>query len=102
MATDGPTPPPCDPKLFKEGVYVGGPYATAGACAFEALVKEVAELTGVPVDWHYMGGRAMVICYQRDFERVQVELANTLKPKLQQQLEEMYPEIYRQHHGLAI
>ena len=60
MATDGPTPPPCDPKLFSEGSVV---FVTSsiGSCAIERWVKDIAEESGQPVDWSWHGGRAVIL-----------------------------------------
>lgn len=98
MATDGPTPPSCNPELFKKGkgFNAGG---TAGACAFEELVKEVAAITQKPVDWHYVGGRAIVRYFEEDEAVVLPVIENTLMPKLRQQLAEMYPDIYGAPHA---
>ncbi len=49
MSTDGPTPPPCDPKIFDEGVQVFMT-DTIPSNAMEYWVKQVAELSGQPVD----------------------------------------------------
>ena len=59
MATDGPTPPPCDPRVFRDGttVFIGH---TIGSCAMEAWVKKIAATSGQSVDWAWMGGRAVV------------------------------------------
>lgn len=70
MATDGPTPPPCDPKILKEGeqVFVTD---TIPSNAMEGWVKQIAEQSGQPVDWHYAGGRAEVLALG-NIERVKV------------------------------
>lgn len=78
MATDGPTPPPCDPRIFAEGttVFVGD---TIGSCALEAWVQKVAKESGQPVDWHWAGGRAQVLALG-DLDRVR-EAIERLRPK---------------------
>ena len=60
MATDGPTPTPCDSEVFKNGesVFVTD---TIPSNAMEGWVKKVAELSGQRVDWHFFGGRANVL-----------------------------------------
>ena len=60
MATDGPTPPPCDPRIYTEGqtVFVGD---TLGSNAMERWVQKIAKDSGQPVDWHWSGGRANVL-----------------------------------------
>lgn len=59
MATDGPDPKPCDPKIFKhgEGVCV----VTGPSNAVERWVQLVAKTAKAKVDWHYSGGRANVL-----------------------------------------
>ena len=60
MATDGPTPQPCDPKIFSEGISVFVTH-TIPPNAMEGWVRQVAEKSGQPVDWHFYGGRANVL-----------------------------------------
>lgn len=59
MATDGPTPEPCDPAIFEngEGVCV----LDARANAAETWVKAVGKKANAKVDWHYSGGLANVL-----------------------------------------
>lgn len=59
MTTDGPDPPPCNAKVFKHGHTA---MITAGipSNAMERWVRQVAELSGQRVDWHFCGGRAVV------------------------------------------
>lgn len=59
MATDGPTPPPCNDKVFENGTVVLIT-STIPSNAMEGWVKQVAERSGQPVDWHFFGGRAVV------------------------------------------
>lgn len=60
MATDGPTPKDCDPDIYKNGIVV---QVCTGLSSnrMENWVRQVAEKSGQPVDWHYMGGRATVL-----------------------------------------
>jgi hypothetical protein len=60
MATDGPTPKPCDPKIFSEGTSVFVT-STIPSNAMEGWVRKVAEKSGQPVDWHFAAGRARVL-----------------------------------------
>lgn len=82
MATDGPDPKPCDPKLFKHGhtVAVCGTY---GANHFEGLIDEIRLATGRPVDWHYVGGRAVVLAFAKDAEAVKEAFEQIARPVLQ-------------------
>lgn len=59
MSTDGPTPPPCDPAIFKDGKVVC--VIDGRSNAVERFVKAVAARSGAQVDWHYAGGRARVL-----------------------------------------
>ena len=59
MATDGPTPEPCDPEIFQHGepvVLLDGP-----SNAVEHFVLAVAARSKARVDWHYSGGIAQVL-----------------------------------------
>ena len=60
MATDGPTPAPCNQKVFDKGVQVFMTH-TIPSNAMEEWVKKVAKLSGQQVDWHFAGGRARVL-----------------------------------------
>jgi hypothetical protein len=59
MATDGPTPPPCDPEIFKKGD--GVCVVDGSSNAVERWVQKVAKKANAKVDWHYSGGRANVL-----------------------------------------
>jgi len=59
MATDGPTPPPCNPEIFKKGK--GVCIVDGSSNAVERWVKSVAKKANAKVDWHYSGGRAKVL-----------------------------------------
>jgi hypothetical protein len=50
---------PCRPDIFEEGEHVCT-IAGVPARVIEAHVRAAADLTGEPVDWHYIGGRAVV------------------------------------------
>ena len=73
MATDGPTPQPCDPKISSEGttIFIGD---TIGSCAIERWVKKIAATSGQPVDWYWCGGRANVLALG-DLEKVKAAVA---------------------------
>jgi hypothetical protein len=60
MATDGPTPAPCDAEVFERGKCV---LVTAGVSSnrMERWVREVARYSEQKVDWHFSGGRAVVL-----------------------------------------
>ncbi len=59
MATDGPTPPPCDQSIYNDGVVVLISDSIPSN-AMERWVRSVAEDSGQRVDWHFVGGRAVV------------------------------------------
>ncbi len=60
MATDGPDPTPCDPKLFEDGTLMFVSH-TIPSNAMEQWVQSVAKDCEQPVDWHFAGGRACVL-----------------------------------------
>lgn len=51
---------PCNKKIFEEGVpvFIGN---TVRSKRMEEWVKIIAEQSGQPVDWHFYGGRAIVL-----------------------------------------
>lgn len=59
MATDGPTPTPCNKEIYENGKVV---FVTHGipSNAMEGWIRIVASWSGQPVDWHFCGGRAFV------------------------------------------
>lgn len=59
MATDGPTPEPCNPEIFKNGT--GVCILSGSSNAIETWVQAVAKKANAQVDWHYSGGRANVL-----------------------------------------
>lgn len=91
MATDGPTPPDCDQGLYYDGA-VAGVYATAGACHFEWLIKNLSQELEVPIDWHYVGGRAVVVCWPKDLPAIKPYIDNYIKPMVRRRLEERIME----------
>jgi hypothetical protein len=60
MATDGPTPPPCDREVYVKGKSVFMTH-TISPNDMECWVKKVAQLSGQRVDWHFIGGMANVL-----------------------------------------
>ncbi len=74
------TPPPCNTDLWKKGenagVYDSG--RVGGANAFEHIILGIKEDTGVEIDWHYVGGRAVVRVMMEDFQTVKPHLIQRL------------------------
>lgn len=73
LSTDGPTPPPCESDIFKNGECV---FETSSipSNAMEGWVKHVAERSGQPVDWHFAGSIARVLALG-DIEKVRDAIA---------------------------
>ena len=59
MATDGPTPPPCDEEIYRDGSIVCKLIGRSNA--IERWVKSVAAKADARVDWHFFGGIANVL-----------------------------------------
>jgi len=59
MASDGPTPPPCNPDIFKNGK--GVCQVRGSSNAVESWVRAVAKEANAEIDWHYSGGIANVL-----------------------------------------
>jgi hypothetical protein len=85
MATDGPTPKPCNKKIFKKGTSVFMTH-TIPPNAMEGWVQKVAEKSGQPVDWHYFGGRVNVLALG-DLDKVE-EAIQALMPEHDRLMEE--------------
>ena len=81
MATDGPTPAPCNPDIFKSGR--GVCVVDGSSNAVEQWVQKVAQTAEAQVDWHYSGGRANVLHLGDDESRQRVQKAiNDLEGEL--------------------
>lgn len=76
MATDGPDPESCNPELLKrgEGIAVLALPDGCGAIRFEQLVKRASQKAGVPIDWHFVGGRARVLAFPEDVIKANVAM----------------------------
>jgi hypothetical protein len=70
MATDGPTPAPCNPDIFKNGQ--GICVVDGSSNAVERWVQQVAKAANAQVDWHYSGGRANVLHLGDEESRLRV------------------------------
>ena len=82
MATDGPTPPPCNPEIFQKGSTVC--VLSGRSNAIEQWVKSVAAKANAQVDWHFSGGRANVLHLGDEESRQRVfEAINDLQNQLQ-------------------
>lgn len=82
MATDGPTPPPCDPEIFQKGDCVCEIMGSSNAV--ERWVKLVAQTANAKVDWHYAGGVAIVLHLGDKASRQRVLSAiKALEPRLE-------------------
>ena len=89
MATDGPTPPPCDQEIFKKGQSVAALEAPSNAA--ENWVKAVAKKARARVDWHYSGGIAQVLHLGDRESRARVYAAmKELEPKLKGRIMQIY------------
>jgi hypothetical protein len=82
MATDGPTPPPCDHEIFQKGKSVAA--IDGSSNAVERWVKKVAATAKARVDWHYSGGVANILHLgsKKSRERV-IQVMHDLEPELQ-------------------
>lgn len=50
----------CDPVIYKQGQRVFLTH-TIPSVKIEKWIKQVAAQSGQPVDWHYVGGRAVIL-----------------------------------------
>jgi hypothetical protein len=70
MATDGPTPKPCDSEIFENGRNVC--IVSGKSNAIERWVQSVARKANANVDWHYSGGIGNVLHLGDDTSRQRV------------------------------
>ncbi|MCR4322642.1 MAG: hypothetical protein NUV61_00965 [Candidatus Azambacteria bacterium] len=85
MATDGPTPPPCNRDIFEKGR--GVCVVDGSSNAVERWVQSIAKKANTRVDWHYSGGRANVLHLGDDASHQRVlnaihELKSELKGRI--------------------
>lgn len=73
MATDGPTPPPCNPDIFNKGETVAA--LSGSSNAIERWVQSVAKKAKASMDWHYSGGVAQVLHLGDQESRARVHAA---------------------------
>ncbi len=66
----------CNQDIFENGKYVGMVIG-GDANTIESYIQFIAETTGEPVDWHYVGGRGRVLT-TGDVEKVKAALGNYL------------------------
>jgi hypothetical protein len=59
MATDGPDPTLCDRHIFEHGTAVFMTHSIPSN-AMERWVQKIKQASEQPVDWHFVGGRAIV------------------------------------------
>lgn len=78
MATDGPDPPPCARDIMERGEAVFITHSIPSN-AMERWVRSIAERSFQRVDWHFVGGRAVVLAIG-DLDLVR-EAIETLMPE---------------------
>ncbi len=98
MATDEPTPAPCNPEIFQKGESVAALDAMSNAA--ERWVRAVAAKAKARVDWHYSGGIANVLHLGDEESRKRVEaaideLASTLDGRIMKRYQASEPGRYR-------
>lgn len=90
-------PPRCNQEVFERGEHVWTLHSIPGA-KIERLIKKIAKRSGQRVDWHFVGGRA-VVRYLGDRDRV-VQAIEHFKPEFQRlynaavgpDLEDLHPK----------
>lgn len=95
MVTDGPDPPPCEREIYERGTVI---LVTAEVSSnrMEGWVKKVAERSGQSVDWHFLGGQAVVKAIG-DIKAVK-EARNALRTEL----DALYRESLRESNRLPV
>ena len=69
-------PPPCSDDIFQNGTPVWQT-DTIRSFNLESWVKKIAAASGQPVDWHFAGGRAIVLALG-DLDKVRAALIDLL------------------------
>lgn len=82
MAIDGPDPAPCNDELFKRGEVVTVFGDVGGSNRFERLIQMASKSAGVPIDWHFSGGRAVVLAMPKDFDKAHRAIKTIVEPVL--------------------
>jgi len=72
------TPPPCNKDIYDNGTSVFITHSIPSE-DIEKWVKKIAKLSGQPVDWHFFGGRAVVLALG-DIQKVK-DTIKTLLPE---------------------
>lgn len=67
------TLPDCNKDLYKQGVQVFLTH-TLSSKDIESFVISVRNDCDKPVDWHYVGGRASILCFENDITTVRKSL----------------------------
>ena len=98
MATDGPTPDPCNPEIFKKGEPIA--LLDASSNAVERWVQAVAVAADARLDWHYSAGVAQVLHLGDVDSRARAEAAitqleATLEGSVLRRLSLGHPGIFR-------
>lgn len=98
MATDGPTPKPCDNEIFQKGEPIA--LLDGSSNAVENWVQEVAKKANARVDWHYSGGVAQVLHLgdmesRRRVEKAIVNMPEVENPRVMRRIPSGSPGLYR-------
>lgn len=83
MATDGNTPAPCDKQLFNNGVQIAVFGEVGGSNRFERLIQTASREAGVPIDWHFSGGRAVVLAFKSDLNKACLAIDKIVRPVIE-------------------
>ena len=75
-------PMPCNSDLFENGVQIALIGDCGGSNHFEQLIQAASRRAGVPIDWHFAGGRARVLAYEKDAEKAEEAMNMEVHPVL--------------------
>lgn len=76
-------PTPCNLDLFKNGVQIALIGECGGSNHFEQLIQTASRRAGVPIDWHFAGGRARVLAYEKDVKEAMAAMTLEVYPVLE-------------------
>lgn len=82
LDTERKVGPDCDQEIWRLGVQILR-FAGPRSWMIETFVRAASEQAGIPMDWHFAGGRAVVLCLPGDKGKAMKSLMD-LMPTLEE------------------
>ena len=97
--SDGFDPAPCSQDLFENGIELDVIGEIGGSNRFERLIQAASRYAGVAIDWHFAGGRAVVLCYLKDVDKASDAMQKIVYPVLYAPEGTFEPEVEKPYVG---